>query len=143
MGDELPRRLSPTNRPAAKTPASTIIASAAASAFRRGEKLDGRAAAVSADEGIVVRGAAVGIVGEDGAGTGIVVRADCDSRFSRFKLAASSEAVWERKERFFSIAVLVIFSSFGGRLGFSLTGDDGVRFRMASNTTPEVFPENA
>src|ERR1700747_1027693 len=104
MGDELPRRLSPTNRPAAKTPASTIIASAAASAFRR-EKLDGRAAAVSADEGIVVRPESVGIVGEDGAGTGIVVRADCVSRFSRFKLAASSEAVWERKERSFSIAV--------------------------------------
>src|SRR5207245_1308821 len=67
--------------------------------------------------------------------------ADFVSRWSRFKSARSSAAVWQRNSRSFSSDLLIVRSSSGGNSAFRLRGEVGVRFRIASKITADVLPE--
>jgi len=49
-------------------------------------------------------------------------RPESVSRFSRFRSARNSAAVWQRSSRSFSSALLMISSNLGGKLGLSLSG---------------------
>jgi hypothetical protein len=66
--------------------------------------------------------------------------ADSVSRFSLFKSARTSAALWQRRSRFFSSPLLMIRSSSAGSPGFSCSGDIGAWFRMALKTAAEVPP---
>src|SRR5438477_12825704 len=65
------------------------------------------------------------------------------SRFNRFKSARISLALWQRRSRSFSSAVLMISSSFSGSVGLMRIGAIGARFRMLSKITADVSPVKA
>src|SRR6516164_6164759 len=65
---------------------------------------------------------------------------EVESLMTRFRSARSSEACWYRRSRSFSKALLMTSSSFGGRSGFSRTGETGTRLRMASKIVAELSP---
>src|SRR6202049_4149048 len=70
------------------------------------------------------------------------VRDESIERFCRFRSARSSAAVWQRKSRSFSKALLIVSSSFTGSSGLSRVTVVGARLRMASVMTAEVSPRN-
>src|SRR5208282_231720 len=70
------------------------------------------------------------------------VRDDSIERCTRFRSARSSPAVWHRRSRSFSSALLIVSSSFTGSCGRSRVAVVGVRFRIASVITAEVSPRN-
>src|SRR5579863_6221868 len=62
----------------------------------------------------------------------VEVRDESSDRFNRFRSARISPAVWQRSSRSFSIALLIISSSFIGTSALIFVGGTGVRLRMAS-----------
>ena len=60
------------------------------------------------------------------------VREESIDRFTRFRSARISAAVWQRMSRSFSSALLMVSSSFTGSSGISRVGAVGVRLRIAS-----------
>src|ERR1700690_3188503 len=80
-------------------------------------------------------------VGPDASAT-TDVRDESSERWSRFRSARISAAVWQRISRSFSSALLMMSSSFCGRSGFKRVGAAGTRLRIASVTTAEVSPRN-
>src|SRR5574341_640180 len=77
------------------------------------------------------------------AATTVLERPESISRFSRFKSARISEAVWYRTSRSFSSALLMIRSSSGLSSGFRRRGGIGALLRIASKITAVVGPEKA
>src|SRR5580693_7173243 len=70
----------------------------------------------------------------------VEVRDESSERFNRFRSARISPAVWQRSSRSFSIALLIISSSFIGTSALIFVGGTGVRLRMASVITADVSP---
>src|SRR5580700_8246182 len=67
---------------------------------------------------------------------------DSSDLFSRFRSARNSPAVWQRRSRSFSSALLMVSSNFTGRSGRRRVVVVGVRLRIASVMTAEVSPRN-
>ena len=86
-------------------------------------------------------GARAGGAGAGAAAAVFPLFAESESRFRRFRSVFSSAALWYRRSRSFSRAVLTMRSSSAGSSGLSLTGETGARLRIASKMTADVLPE--
>src|SRR6516165_1560758 len=64
------------------------------------------------------------------------------SRFSRCRSALISAALWHRRLRSFSRALLIIRSSSAGMSGFSRIAATGALSSIALKMTPELSPRN-
>src|SRR5216684_2405834 len=120
----------PPYRPAAR--ASNIPTAK----IRRGTEGLPRSTATDAEE-VRVADASAGLVSDTTA-----VRDESIDRFNRFRSARNSAAVWQRRSRSFSKALLIVSSSFTGSSGLSRVAVVGARLRIASVITAEVSPRN-